>query len=171
MKRVPVRALLLYAALAASLGAAIWVRGEEDATQTVAAVERADSQAPAKGPESSAGEAPRLALERLNHRLPSATEVDPFRIKTWYVAPPPPPPPPPPQPTAPPLAFKYMGAFEDPTSGQLVTYLARGDESFTLSPGDTFDDGKYQFVSIEKGRITLLYVPLSIKQTFTVDMQ
>lgn len=171
MKAQRHRQAVLFAALAASLGAALWVHGQDsDASDSIAApVEHGNSRS-AAAPEADNKEE-RLALERLNRRTPGGTEVDPFRTKTWYVPPPPPPPQPPPKPTAPPLPFKYMGSFEEPSSGKLIVYLSRGDESFPVSPGDKFDDDKYQFDGIERGRIAITYLPLSIKQNLILDVQ
>lgn len=169
MSNVPFRQAILMVALAASLGAALWVHGQEEKIESVSApVERAGNR-PVAAPEFA--DEQHLALERLNHRAPSGTDIDPFRVKTWFVAPPPPPPAPPPKPTAPPLPFKYMGSFEEPSSGKLITYLAKGDESFSVSPGDKFDENKYQFDGIEKGRVVITYLPLSIKQNLTLDVQ
>ena len=93
------------------------------------------------------------------------TDSDPFRPKSWYVAPPPPPPEPPPKPTAPPLPFQYMGLFED--QGKVVVYLTRGNESFAISAGDKFA-GAYQLEKIERGILIISYLPLSIRQTLSI---
>lgn len=170
MSATRLRQIILFAALAASLGAALWVRGQEGDSEAVVKPVEGGNNHPTVAPETAEREG-RVALERLNRRAPSGTETDPFRLKTWFVAPPPGPPPSPPKPTAPPLPFKYMGSFEEPSSGKLIVYLAKGDESFPVSPGDKFDDNKYQFDGIGKGRITITYLPLSIKQNITLDVQ
>lgn len=169
MNAARLRQTILFAALAASLGAALWVRGQDEERESVAAPVKRDAGQAVAEPE--AAEEPRLALARLHHREPSGTDADPFRVKTWYVAPPPPPPAPPPQPSAPPLPFKYMGSFEEPSSGKLIVYLVKGDESFPVSPGDKFDDDRYQFDGVERGRIAITYLPLAIKQNLNLDTQ
>lgn len=170
MSATQLRQIALFAALAASLGAALWVRGQEGDSEAVVKPVEQDSGRPAVA-SGTAGKDGHLALERLNRRAPSGTEADPFRLKIWFVAPPPAPPPLPPKPTAPLLPFKYMGSFEEPSSGKLIVYLAKGDESFPVSPGDKFDDNKYQFNGIGKSGITITYLPLSIKQNLTLDVQ
>lgn len=164
MKKPSTRHLLLLAALAGSLAATFLVRGEEDAAEAVAVPAQTSERAAASQPqERTPSPASALALERLGHRAPSEAEGDPFRSKSWYEPPPPPPPEPPPKPTAPPLPFQYVGKFEDAGGGKVVIYLAKGSESFAVSPGDKFD-GVYRFEAIERGRMVLVYLPLSIKQ-------
>ncbi|MDP3512467.1 MAG: hypothetical protein Q8S20_06935 [Sulfuritalea sp.] len=111
---------------------------------------------------------PGLALQRLTRSEWATSDADPFRTKSWYVAPPaPPPPPPPPKPTAPPLPFKYMGALEDTSqNGKTVVYLAKGNDSFQVAVGDKFADG-YQLEKIERGQLVIRYLPLSILQTLS----
>ncbi|MDD5248619.1 MAG: hypothetical protein PHY45_06525 [Rhodocyclaceae bacterium] len=156
---------MLAVALVASFAAVFWVRGDEgDAADTVAAA----AQTPANSAsEASAPSPTALALARLGRRSPADADADPFQAKTWYVAPPPPPPAPPPKSSAPPLPFLYVGKFEEVAGGKLVIYLARGDESFAVSPGDKFDHD-YQFEGIERGQIVIVYLPLSIKQRLSV---
>ena len=170
MKALRPRQMILFAALAASLSIALWVHGQEGDNESVSAPVERDNSHPAAAQEVSDKEE-RLALERLNQRTSSGTDIDPFRAKTWFVVPPPPPPAPPPKPTAPPLPFKYMGSFEEPSSGKLIVYLSKGGDSFPVSPGDKFDDKQYLFDGIEKGRIAITYLPLSIKQNLTLDVQ
>ncbi|HEX8990022.1 MAG TPA: hypothetical protein VF816_18830 [Rhodocyclaceae bacterium] len=171
MKKPSTRHLLLLAALAGSLAATFLVRGEEDAAEAVAVPARTGERAAAASqPQTPAQpQASALALERLGHRAPADAEGDPFRSKSWYEPPPPPPPGPPPKPTAPPLPFQYVGKFEDAGGGKLVIYLAKGSESFAVSPGDKFD-GVYRFEAIERGRMVLVYLPLSIKQHLPIGV-
>ncbi|TAN79877.1 MAG: hypothetical protein EPN14_05760, partial [Gallionella sp.] len=102
MNRVCLRQFILILGLVVSVMAALWVRGQQDGEETsvVAAVAR-DNAMPASG---KSEENRRLALERLNQRTPGATDIDPFRAKSWYVPLPEPPQAPPPKPTAAPSA-------------------------------------------------------------------
>ncbi|MDD5330553.1 MAG: hypothetical protein PHX38_11135 [Sulfuricella sp.] len=160
MNRLHLRRLSLFLVLAASLAAAFWVRGEDDdSAEAVAAPARVQE----RSAEPSVPQIPSLALDRLGRRMPADTDIDPFPAKGWYVPPPPPPPAPPPKPTAPPLPFQFVGKFEDTAGGKPVIYLAKGNESFAVSPGDKFDD-VYQFEAIERGQMLIVYLPLSIKQ-------
>lgn len=166
MTRTQLRRLTLLLALSGSLAATFWVRGEDDAAETAVAVPSRSSDRttePAEPP------AQTIALDRLGKRVLPDTDADPFRAKSWYVPPPPPPPAPPPKPTAPPLPFQYVGKFEESAGGKVVIYLAKGNESFAVSPGDKFDSA-YQFEAIERGQMVIVYLPLSIKQRLPVGV-
>lgn len=167
MNRVRLRRFILILGLLVSAGAALWVRGsDDDGTAVVTAISR-------EGATPAAAAAPtdfqRLPLERLNQRPPTPSDIDPFRARSWYVPPPAPPPPPPPKPTAPPLPFQYMGKSEDAGGGNMMVFLAKGNESFTVKPGDKFD-GVYQLEGIEKGSLVILYLPLSVKQRLSIGL-
>lgn len=166
MKRVRPRQLILIIALIASVGASWWTRNGQngDDSEVVTPVAR-ESAAPAAN---ARDENPRLALERLNHRRPGATDIDPFRAKTWFVPAPVAPPAPPPKPAAPALPFQYSGKSEDADgSGNVMVYLSKGNESFAVKPGEKFD-GVYQFEGIENGNVVILYLPLSVKQRLSI---
>lgn len=98
------------------------------------------------------------------------SEPNPFSVKSWYAPPPPPPLPtaavlpplPPPIPTAPPLPFSYVGKFQQQV-GKWVIYLAKGDQTYAVSPGDAFDN-VYRFEGIENDKLVIQYLPLSTKQ-------
>jgi len=113
-----------------------------------------------------------LPVERL--RRPTAgvgdaaagNAANPFEVKSWYVPPPPPPPAPPPEPQAPELPFKYMGKLEE-GGGRVMYYLAKGNEFFVVAKGETFDQN-YRFLGVKNGKLEILYLPLSIKQTLAV---
>lgn len=158
------------ALLLVAMGATIWVHGKEgEDASTASAV--ADTPRPEKQRAPADALPERLALERLRQRDPAGMMGDPFSSKSWYVPPPPPPPvqaEPPPPPKAPPLPFKYMGQFEDPSSGKWVIYLARGDESFSVTPGDQFASD-YEFVGLDRGRLIFRYLPLSTTQSLSID--
>jgi len=73
--------------------------------------------------------------------------------------PPAPPPPPPP----PPLSLTYLGQMD--MAGEATTfYLAQGDRVFAVSVGDTVAD-VYKLLAQEGRQLTLLYLPLDVKQS------
>jgi hypothetical protein len=160
---------LHFVGLAVVMGAYFWLGNRENSSVVVSA---SRDVAPRSVGAVTTEEGP-LALARLARRKPSGTDLDPFPAKTWYVAPPPPPAPPPaevlppPKPTAPPLPFQYMGKLEEPESGKLVIYLAKGSESFSVSAGDTFD-GVYRLDGVQRNKLRIFYLPLAIKQTLVI---
>lgn len=73
---------------------------------------------------------------------------------------------PPPAPTAPPLPFKYAGkAIAD---NETWVFLSQAGENFIAKIGGKID-GKYRLDSINDNTVTMTYLPLSIKQTLTID--
>ncbi len=102
---------------------------------------------------------------------------DPFPPKSWEVPAAPPPPAPPPvtrapesaPPVAPPLPFAYAGKLEQ-APGQWTIYLTRGNDSFALSKGDTFDN-VYRLVEVDAGKLVIEYLPLSTKQTLPIGTE
>lgn len=167
MSPVRLRQFILALCLVGSVGAALWVRSEQSAEETlvVSAVTRENAAPVAASPT----ENQRLALERLSNRTPEGTDIDPFRAMSWYVSLPPPPQAPPPKPTAPTLPFQYSGMSEDVDGENTIVYLANGNETFAVKPGEQFA-GVYQFVGIEKGRLVILYLPLSVKQHLSIGL-
>lgn len=109
------------------------------------------AQAPLNFPEPGSGPLP-----------PDELPVDPFRSKTWFVAPPPPPPP---KPVAPPLPFQYLGKVVE--DGQVRVFLARQGRYLIAGNGDAID-GTYRVEEIGGGRMTFLYQPLNERQTLAI---
>ena len=176
MKPSPRRLYGLLGILALAIGAAAWTAYfERHPDEAVEAVERtpvssdlsSTDLAPPKQHQDTQVDAPSLDLDRLRHRELIGTEVDTFRVKSWYVPPPPPPPEPPPKPTAPPLPFQYMGRTEEVQSGATLIYLTNGGEFYTIKVGDRFADS-YQLERIERGALHIRYLPLSIHQTLPI---
>lgn len=164
MKHPQRRHIVLAIALACSVLASVMAyRDEEIATEVVSARQEEERGAMSTSPSSSE---PGL-LGKLQRTEVAVSEIDPFRAKSWYVAPPAPPPAPPPKPTAPPLPFKYMGMFEE--NGKATVYLVRGDESFAVATGEKFADS-YQLEKIERGMLVINYLPLSIRQTLAIGI-
>lgn len=93
---------------------------------------------------------------------PSALEVDPFRVKSWYVAPPPPPPP---KPTAPALPFQYIGKLVE---GDVIkVFVSKQGKHLVVQEGDLLDT-TYSVVEISAGQIVFEYLPLKEKQTLAI---
>lgn len=107
-----------------------------------------------------------IALDKLKRAPVHANAVNVFASKSWYVPPPPPKALPPPPPTAPPLPFTYMGKLSD-TPGNLTIFLVRGDQVYTVKPGDVIDT-IYRVEGVNAGQLTLTYLPLDVKQTINI---
>lgn len=69
-------------------------------------------------------------------------------------------------PKVPIMPYRYAGKVLH--EGRMKIFLAKGDEVFAVRKGDTLDR-VYRVQSIEKTRITLLYLPLGRRQTIPVD--
>ncbi|TAN86831.1 MAG: hypothetical protein EPN14_00065 [Gallionella sp.] len=67
------------------------------------------------------------------------------------------------------MPFQYSGKSEDADGGNLLVYLAKGNESFAVKPGEKFA-GVYQFEGIEKGKLVILYLPLLVKQRLSIGL-
>lgn len=106
---------------------------------------------------------PKLSLERLDRTAMAEPAADLFSAKSWYVPPTPHKFTEPPAPTAPSLPFTYLGKMEE-EPGKWVVYLAEGEAVHPVRPGDVIE-GAYRVEGIAGGQITLLYLPLSIRQT------
>ncbi|UCV21339.1 hypothetical protein [Ferribacterium limneticum] len=88
--------------------------------------------------------------------------VDPFRNKSWYVAPPPPKPP---KPTAPPLPFQYLGKLNE--DGETRVFLNHQGKHIIAKVGDVIN-GTYSVEEISGGQMTFLYQPLNEKQVLGI---
>lgn len=88
--------------------------------------------------------------------------IDPFRNKSWYVAPPPPKPP---KPTAPPLPFKYLGKLNE--EGETRVFLNHQGKHIIARVGDVIN-GTYSVEEISGGQMTFLYQPLNEKQVLGI---
>jgi cohesin domain-containing protein len=95
--------------------------------------------------------------------------ADPFSPRSWEppaarrpaaksiaLAPEPPPPPAPP-----PMPYRVAGTVIQQGVPHIV--LAKGDRVVTVRPGDVLEDG-YRVESIDAGMVTLVYMPLDIRQ-------
>ena len=91
--------------------------------------------------------------------------IDPFRNKSWYVAPPPLPPP---KPVAPPLPFQYLGKLSE--DGQIRVFLNHQGKYLITRTGDVID-GIYRVEEITGSRMTLLYQPLKERQVLSIGSE
>ncbi len=91
--------------------------------------------------------------------------IDPFRNKSWYLAPAPPPPP---KPTAPPLPFQYQGKLAE--GGETRVFLNHQGKYLIVSLGDVIN-GTYTVEEITSGRVTFLYQPLKERQVLTIGAE
>lgn len=88
--------------------------------------------------------------------------IDPFRTKSWFVAPPPPKPP---KPTAPPLPFQYLGKLNE--AGEIRVFLNYQGKHIIAKLGDVIDNN-YSVEEIAGGRMTFLYLPMKEKQVLAI---
>lgn len=88
--------------------------------------------------------------------------IDPFRSKSWYIAPPPPPPP---KPKAPPLPFRYLGQLVE--DGQTLVFIDHQGRNLTIKVGDHID-GRYAVETIDNGKVVFVYLPLKQQQTLPI---
>lgn len=165
------RRIVLSGLLAFSVGAAAWVSGTpQDAADEAAAapVTNRHSIAPVdiNPGQRVTAQATALPLERLQREPMTVGDSNPFLAKSWYVAPPPPPAPPPAKPAAPPLPFVFAGKLQE-DDGALVIYLVKGEQSFAVKQGETFDN-VYRLEGIEDGNLVIQYLPLSVKQLLPI---
>jgi len=70
-------------------------------------------------------------------------------------------------PVVPPLPFSYIGKMIDEESGKLVLYLSKGDVPYSVSVGDLID-GIYRVEGVSEAEVTLIYVPLNVKQVLII---
>lgn len=163
------RWFVLGSLLVATLAAALWI--DDEPAQTVAPAER-----PAKrqaGPEARSVPGEMLAANASG--IPAAAQpvgeatgdgeapgIDPFRSKTWYVAPPPPPPP---RPVAPPLPFRYLGQIIE--DQEIRVFVSNQNRQLTLKAGDTVD-GNYRVEAITPGQVSFVYLLLKQQQIMAI---
>jgi cohesin domain-containing protein len=115
------------------------------------------------------------AVSGFRAELPERTPLqraakDPFSAQSWT--------PPPrrvaavaataPQPVvAPPLPYRYVGEFVLPTGTQV--FLARGDDTFRVSEGQTID-GEYRVESVKAGELVFVHLPSGQQQTMRFSL-
>lgn len=88
--------------------------------------------------------------------------IDPFRNKSWFIAPPPPPVA---KPVAPALPFQYLGKLIE--DGEPRVFLNHQGKHLIAKVGDVIN-GTYNVEEIAGGRMTFLYQPLKEKQILSI---
>lgn len=182
------RAGLLIAGLAATLGAMLWVdsRGKDADDGVVAVAERRPAgRAPAPGPADAkpvstvAVNAHGLDLTRLQRPGSMQPGSDPFGsrrpksavaerlerppsapVQEVAVAPPPP--------SAPPVPYTFIGRLSEAES--TTVFLAAGDRNLVVRPGDVIDSN-YRVDAVTDNAVSLTYLPLNVKQTLSTGAQ
>lgn len=157
--------IAVFLAILAAVGA--WVAYDYGADDRAPAPARA----PAAGAEArEARPAPSDIRAELPQRAPlQRAGKDPF----WTPAPRPvasaraPAPAPAPPPTAPPMPYRYVGELVLPTGTQV--FLARGDDTFKVSEGETID-GEYRVVSLKPGEVVFLHLASGQQQTMRLNL-
>ena len=165
---------LLGLALTATL-LAVWLAPQDEAPQARPAARTPRQQSGASAGTVQRGSDTKTSRQEFNPqqlalapRAAASEVVDLFRSSSWFVPPPAPPAPPPappaapPVPTAPPLPFAYIGQIVEDQKVQVI--LARNDRVVTVFVGDNIDN-QYRVESLKGGTLTLLYLPLAIRQT------
>lgn len=167
------RGLLVRGALALAVTASVGLfAAGGDAPETPVAV--AVPQPAAAPPPAAKTET--LRVDLLQRRAPARDARDVFAAHSWQPPPPPPvqakiepppPPPPPPEPTAPPLPFTFLGAFEA-AGGKQVFYLVEGDKVHAVSAGDNINE-LYRIEAVDTEGMVLVYLPLKIRQPLAFE--
>lgn len=109
-----------------------------------------------------------IQLDKLRRRAGRQNVRDVFTSQSWYVPPPPPKAAAEPAPTAPPLAFIYLGKMVE--EGKLTVFLGKQDRNYTVREGDVIDN-TYRVSAIKGSLMELTYIPLDIKQTMQIGEQ
>ena len=161
------RWIVLVILLGLTLSAAAWVSQEDEAAEPahVARPVPAQSVALQARDKIETEAATDLKLNKLHREAKDEVAADLFEAKSWYVPPPPPKPLPPPPPSAPPLPFVYMGKLIE--DGRMTVYLTRQERNYVVKAGDTID-GMYRVEEVTPRMMTLVYLPLNIKQTLMI---
>lgn len=158
------RWIIIGVALVLTLAAVNWV----DKTDSIATAQASSSKTRTPSAPKEITKVPdAIHLDKLQ-RAPQEAEAqvdDLFKSKSWYVPPPPPKPVPPPPPAAPPLPFAYMGKLME--EGAMTVFMTSQDRNYVVKSGDVID-GTYRVESITPSSLTLIYLPLNIKQSMTL---
>jgi hypothetical protein len=160
------RLLVLLVLAAAAAAAAVWLPAPAPQVVEAARTERRPQPKQAEG-----------ALASLPAREPIGRQAgELFSPQPWTASPSqsssPSAPVEPPRPVAPPMPYRVAGQVSHNGATQVV--LARGDLVITVDEGDTLDGG-YRVEKIGEDRVTLIYLPLDLRQdlvmtsTLTVD--
>jgi len=88
-----------------------------------------------------------------------------FDEHTWVVPVKKPPPPPPPAPSAPPNPFKYLGKQQ--SGSEIMVFLSEGEKTWVVQENAALGS-QYRVESIRPPRLTLVYLPLNIRQDIVI---
>jgi len=88
-----------------------------------------------------------------------------FDEHTWVVPVKKPPPPPPPPPSAPPIPFKYLGKQQ--SGSEIKVFLSEGEKTWVVQENAALGS-QYRVESIRPPRLTLVYLPLNIRQDIVI---
>jgi hypothetical protein len=164
MKLKPGRSVLIKSALVAA--------GSVLAVSLVIGTEREEDRPRPIHQASTKGLLIDLDLSLLNRATPPEAHDDLFPVRAPKSPPPPIPtqaviqvPAPPPRPVAPPLPFRYLGLMAD--RGQLIVFVARGDELMSLRQGDVVSN-QYRVEDASEAAVTFNYLPLNERQILTI---
>ena len=168
--RVRRRWIFLGLMLCVTLAAAAWVGRQEGANdEEIAAPKNGNPTAKAAFKKQEGEKLPHLELDKIKRSAMDNVKQNLFVGKSWNVPPPPPKVGIPATQIAPPLPslpFSYLGKLQE-ESGRLIIYLAKGEQTYSVSPGDVIDD-TYRIDAIESGQIVMTYLPLAVKQTLPI---
>lgn len=167
------RRAALFALLAGTIAAVLWPPGAPPAVRaSVSAAPPAQRAASLSARKAMPEHTRLIILDRAERTLAPAAIPDPFAPTSW-IAPAPPTPPAavpvalaPEKPTLPALPFVYMGKLEQ-EAGQWIIYLARGEQTFSVRQGETFDE-HYRYDGMENGSLVISYLPLAAKQLLPI---
>lgn len=162
------RWLILGALLLGTVAAAVFV---EDDTAPPAPAERPAKRKAATTSDAMAGITPAAKLARpaaspdkdetSGEKEETPETIDPFRSKSWFIAPPPPPPP---KPRAPPLPFQFLGQLIE--EGEVRIFLNHQGRHLIVKSGDVIN-GAYTVEEISAGKIVFVYQPLQERQVLS----
>ena len=165
------RKIALGVALAATLGATVWVGEQDDAApELVAQAAPRPAVEPASRPAPRAS-VPAITRAGLKREISREPVPDVFAAKSWYVPPPPPkyvpppPPPPPPAPVPPPLPFGYLGKLVD--HGEITVFVVFKGRNLAVKANEVIDS-TYRIDSVDARSMVLTYLPLDMKQTLSL---
>ncbi len=162
------RSVILALLLAATLAVTAVSSNEPVDDGVVRPVVRTQEMMPAEVRPTAKSVVTLLDLGRLERSAEEVAVVDVFAPQSWV------PPPPkvtpvvsrPADPVLPALPFRYVGQLEE-SDGKAVIYLARGDEVYTVRPGDVLET-QYRVDAVDAAQITLTYLPMNRQQMLAI---
>ncbi|HWW72264.1 MAG TPA: hypothetical protein VN089_20180 [Duganella sp.] len=168
------RRVMLYGLLVSAASFALWVANADgtQAGEIVAVPARVAPARPVEATTAITDDIARLPLEKMTRTFVAANDGNPFSVKSWTAAVASPAPSIPltaPVPVAPSLPYSFAGKLEL-EGGKWVVYLEKGEQSFAVNKGETFD-GSYRLDGIENGNLVIVYLPLNIKQLLPIGAE